>query len=167
MYIYSNVSHVVQGLIPSGISLESNHALHASNGMLVYSSTSAIYVYRIQDFVLERIITGHSKPITSIAVSEQCPHLVASGSHDRTIRIWDIETGKEIQRIDLKGFLPLDLDWSPFDRNIIIAGGKGGFRVYNVKNETFFSINISSSRYPKHVSFNPKDVSPGYCSFIH
>jgi len=42
--------------------------------------------------VLERKLTGHTNWVRSVAVSPD-GKWVASGSHDRTLKIWDIETG--------------------------------------------------------------------------
>ena len=40
-------------------------------------------------------LKGHSQKITSIAFSPDAKKIV-SGSDDKTIRVWDAETGKEI-----------------------------------------------------------------------
>jgi WD40 repeat protein/DNA-directed RNA polymerase subunit RPC12/RpoP len=50
--------------------------------------------------VLERTLTGHTDWVTSVAVSPD-GKWVASGSHDQTVKVWDLETGE--CRATLKG----------------------------------------------------------------
>ena len=40
-------------------------------------------------------LTGHSDPVSSVAYSPDGKHIV-SGSDDRTVKVWDAQTGKEV-----------------------------------------------------------------------
>ena len=40
-------------------------------------------------------LTGHSRDVTSVAYSPDGKHIV-SGSEDKTVKIWDSSTGKEV-----------------------------------------------------------------------
>ena len=44
-------------------------------------------------------MTGHSNTVTSVAISSDSKYIV-SGSGDKTIKIWDIESGKEIKTLN-------------------------------------------------------------------
>ena len=41
------------------------------------------------------ILVGHTRGVTSVAFSQDGKH-IASGSYDRTVRIWDAETGDAV-----------------------------------------------------------------------
>jgi len=43
----------------------------------------------------ECTLTGHSNWVTSVAYSPDGKHIV-SGSDDRTVKVWDAQTGKEV-----------------------------------------------------------------------
>ena len=42
-----------------------------------------------------RSLAGHSKEVTSVAISADGKSVV-SGSWDKTVKIWDVETGTEV-----------------------------------------------------------------------
>jgi WD40 repeat protein len=42
------------------------------------------------------VLKGHSAPVTALCVSEDC-RLALSGSSDKTLRLWDVESGRTIQ----------------------------------------------------------------------
>ncbi|KAF4522564.1 hypothetical protein B566_EDAN012855 [Ephemera danica] len=48
-----------------------------------------------RDFQLERTICGHLLPLTNVAFAPRS-HRCATGSYDRTCRIWNIENGEEV-----------------------------------------------------------------------
>ena len=43
----------------------------------------------------ECTLTGHSEPVLSVAYSPDGKHIV-SGSVDKTVKVWDSQTGKEV-----------------------------------------------------------------------
>ena len=43
----------------------------------------------------ECTLTGHSREVTSVAYSPDGKHIV-SGSVDKTVKVWDSQTGKEV-----------------------------------------------------------------------
>ena len=44
----------------------------------------------------ECTLTGHSEPVLSVAYSPDGKHIV-SGSCDRTVKIWDAQSGKKVR----------------------------------------------------------------------
>ncbi|MCA9071806.1 MAG: WD40 repeat domain-containing protein, partial [Planctomycetaceae bacterium] len=47
-----------------------------------------------------RRFEGHSKPITAVGISRDGKQLI-TGSQDLTVRIWDVETGKELRQFEV------------------------------------------------------------------
>lgn len=68
---------------------------------LAYDSHSEIILYDINNAVETRRFTGHSDKVSSIAFCPHGKHMI-SGSMDRTIKTWDLETGECIHTIEAK-----------------------------------------------------------------
>jgi serine/threonine protein kinase len=47
---------------------------------------------------LQRTLSGHSNSVMSVAISQD-GKMLASGSRDKTIKLWDLETGEEIRTL--------------------------------------------------------------------
>jgi WD40 repeat protein len=47
------------------------------------------------DFWQECTMTGHSEDVNSVAYSPDGKHIV-TGSRDKTVKIWDSQTGEEV-----------------------------------------------------------------------
>ncbi len=53
---------------------------------------------RSSDFLLARTLTGHQDWVTAVAFSAD-GRLLASGSWDRTVKLWDLATGREMRTL--------------------------------------------------------------------
>jgi WD40 repeat protein len=53
---------------------------------------------RFPDFLLARTLTGHENWVTAVAFSAD-GRLLASGSWDKTIKLWDVTTGREVKSL--------------------------------------------------------------------
>ncbi|KAK7938924.1 hypothetical protein WMY93_002250 [Mugilogobius chulae] len=56
--------------------------------------------YNIQSFCL-----GHQQFVSALLVSSHCPGTLLSGSGDGTVCVWDVATGRRLQRVELRGLL--------------------------------------------------------------
>ena len=66
---------------------------------VMYSTIREFIVYG--HFQIVKILEGHKGSVMSVAFSSDSKY-IASGSHDNTIRIWNVEKGKKCIRV-LKG----------------------------------------------------------------
>jgi serine/threonine protein kinase/Tol biopolymer transport system component len=80
----------------------------------------AVRIWDLQRQQLRCEIRGHSDQVTSVALRENCRHLV-SGSRDGTVRLWDSASGEEIRRYEGPGTAIFDVAFSP-DGRFVLAG---------------------------------------------
>ena len=63
------------------------------NGNLVAGNDPALWIGDLADPQKPRKLTGHTQDVTSVALSKD-GHVALTTSEDKTLRLWDIETGK-------------------------------------------------------------------------
>ena len=121
---------------------------------------------------LVRVLEGHEGPVRTAAFSPDGKR-IASGSGwpkgDGTIRLWDVENGKEIRRIDVRAFVSDSIEsgqdrrtgdvgqlvFTP-DGHEIIACGIGGFVVmWNVDTGELMRRFEGASDFPCPIAVSP------------
>lgn len=70
----------------------------------------------------QTVMHGHSKPVISVAVSNDGGRIV-SGSMDKTVRVWDADSGMAIETLKGHSFMVRSVTISPDDRFIVSAVG--------------------------------------------
>jgi len=63
---------------------------------------------KVADVTLE----GHQKKVTSINFSPTANNILATTSHDKTVKIWDIEAQSEVLSFDDHKEVPCSFDWN-------------------------------------------------------
>ena len=79
---------------------------------------------RLRDAKTLEVLKGkafrvHDGPVTDVAWHPTLP-LLATASEDRTVRIWNVETGKLVEEFGLFHRHPQRIDWSPDGRNLAV-----------------------------------------------
>ncbi|MBM2814998.1 MAG: repeat protein [Ignavibacteria bacterium] len=85
-------------------SSDNNYFITAGPANDQKSKLNSIYLYKISDSSVVREFRGHSLVITKAIFSADGKNIV-SVSVDSTIRVWDINTGKEVDQIKLNKIL--------------------------------------------------------------
>ncbi len=109
---------------------------------------------------------GHKNNVTCLTFSPD-GSLIASGSTDETIRLWDVAKGKEASRfgwhIGGAGDIIVSLTFSP-DGRYIVAGGKGGrdipIKLWDVKTGKVKQFQAEWDIEHKHFEANSVAFSP-------
>jgi WD40 repeat protein len=63
-----------------------------------YVASGVINLWDVRTGNMIRALNGHTEPFTAVAFSPNGKVLV-SGANDNSLRVWDVETGKELRRI--------------------------------------------------------------------
>jgi WD40 repeat protein len=88
-----------------------------------------ISFFRLKDGKEEMVLIGHAERILSMTISSDGKTLF-SGSADRTLRVWDVEKGKQIKSIDCNGSV-IALGLIPGTNKIIVGCTFGLLEVWD------------------------------------
>lgn len=76
-------------------------------------------------------MTAHAGPVMCVGY-DRTGSFIVSGSWDRTVRIWDVSTGRELRRFIGHTGLVNSVAWSPDARQVVSASRDGTIRVWDV-----------------------------------
>ena len=94
---------------------------YSPNGKhLAVAGSIGIWLYDMTTYQEVALWTGYMVPISSIAFSPDGKTIV-SGSNDGNVRLWDVNTGKNIQTFKRNARLVWSVCFSP-DGNVIASG---------------------------------------------
>ncbi|KAH8834629.1 WD40-repeat-containing domain protein [Flagelloscypha sp. PMI_526] len=79
-----------------------------------------------------KLVFNVGSKIPCVAISLDGKYIV-SGSHDNTIRIWDADTGKEIQKLDGHGDTTTSVAFSPDTKSVISGSGDRAVRIWDME----------------------------------
>lgn len=71
--------------------------------------------------VMKMRLRSHEGWVTSVAFSPQDPHLLASGSHDRTVKLWDLRSQLPLHTISTHTDKVLSVAW--YGSDFVLSGG--------------------------------------------
>jgi WD40 repeat protein len=100
--------------------------------------------------VLER----HSERVSSVAFSPDGAHIVSS-SYDRTERVWDAHTGKELAMIDSYSSLVRSVAFSPDGAHIVLGSDDRTVRLWDCQTGKELAVLEGHSNYVRSVAFSP------------
>eukprot|EP00762_Andalucia_godoyi_P002785 ANDGO_04516.mRNA.1 putative WD repeat-containing protein alr2800 len=130
-------------IIPAGCQIWNKSVCGFGGGRFAYCSSLAIYVYSLDTFQLERVIHAHHKNITSLTWCTMSPNIVATCAHDKTIRVWNLDTGLQIGDMSTELHDPVVLEWNPFHPSCFASASvKGVIRIWDYPTRMFGAANF-------------------------
>ncbi len=121
--------------VQAGKSLASNTgylaAVFSPDGQSVALGGGSLRVIKVIGNAQPVVFTGHTGDISDIAFSPDGKTIV-SGSADKTVRLWDAQTGKELQRIEAPAMV-WSVAFSPDGHFIIMGINDGSVEIQEVK----------------------------------
>jgi WD40 repeat protein len=95
----------------------------------VVSTEENIRIYDTETWKIVNRLRGHQATIYDIAYSSD-GRRIASSSEDKTIKIWDAETGKEIRTITGQRYFR-DMAWKPNTKQLAAVTPDGGIKIWD------------------------------------
>ncbi|EIN12635.1 WD40 repeat-like protein, partial [Punctularia strigosozonata HHB-11173 SS5] len=80
------------------------------------------------------VLSGHSKSVRSVAYSSHPRHMIASGSDDCTVRIWNVESGATVQELTGHTAPVLTVAYSPDGGHVVSGSADGTIRIWYTSN---------------------------------
>ena len=102
-------SPIVELTFPPEILLRAVALAPEANLLVVGNASGQLDVWDVQCRYKRYTLTGHETPVLSIKFSPDGKRIVSSGGRDRTVRLWDVETGEEISTLPMLPLLNADI----------------------------------------------------------
>ncbi len=88
---------------------------------------------RVATAKLKATLEGHTDNVWSVAFSPN-GNMLASGSWDQTVRLWDVNTGRLLHTLTEHTDTVMSVVFSPDDRTLVSASWDGTIRLWNPNN---------------------------------
>ncbi|CAD8093639.1 unnamed protein product [Paramecium primaurelia] len=117
--------------------------------LVMYNQSITLSVYGMQQ---KAKLDGHTNYVYSVCFSPD-GNTLASGSHDQSIRLWDVKTGQQKAKLDGHSSAIMSVCFSP-DGNILASGSNDqSIRLWEIKKKycsdyRFKEIQVKNIRYP-------------------
>jgi len=110
--------------------------------------------------VPKRILTGHNHFIEDIAISSDSEHAI-SASWDKTLRLWNLGTGKTIRQFNSHEKDVLSVSFSPDNRQIISSSRDKTIKLWNTIGECKSTLTEDGhTEWVSCVAFSPNPETP-------
>ena len=107
-------------------------------------------IYRVQE---RNRLEGHSYWINTVSFSPDSK-ILASGSRDTTIKLWDVKTGKLIRTIEDSGSI-VSISFSPDGKTLASGSGDHTIKLWNVNTGEEIKTLNKQGKYGFSISFSP------------
>ena len=122
---------------------------------LAVASQMGIWIYSADTGAELALLTGHTARIQKLAFLPN-RKILASTSNDRTIRLWDTESGKQLAVLSVQqNFLPWALVFSPDSATIASGGRTGTIHMWNAATGVHLAALMGHTDSVEALAFSP------------
>lgn len=114
-------------------------------------------IYDLENEVEPMELRGHTGGLYEVSHSPLDPTLLATASADRTVRVWDLKTGRQLWKFMHKDHVTA-LDWSPVNFTLATGGWDRRFRIWKIHAEEVAKCRggVCGDLTPEHVARHPQ-----------
>lgn len=134
-----------------------NSIQFSPNGkLLAVASTTSIWIYDVDNSKVLFRLVGHVQTVSSLAFSPNSKTL-ASGSWDRTVRLWDTKTGAHLRTLTGHTGRVHTVAFSPNGRTLASSGADKIVRLWDPRKGTHKQDLVGHTAEVYSVAFSPDD----------
>ena len=74
-------------------------------------------------------LVGHRDSVYCVHYNQTNPRQLVSGSADTMVRLWDVDHGKELKKLEGHSGAVLCVEWAPDGSKLVSGGGYGDWTV--------------------------------------
>ncbi len=97
---------------------------------LAIASSIGVWLHDVNTGIETPLISGHTDSVRLVAFSPN-GKILASSAYDKTVRIWDTETGKTIQILTIPKVNLSSLNFLQDDETLVVVNWKGVVSIWN------------------------------------
>ncbi|MFA6260229.1 MAG: WD40 repeat domain-containing protein [Bacteroidia bacterium] len=112
-----------------------------------------IKVFNLVSRKLEKTFEGHSDIVNEISISRDGKWMV-SGSNDKTARVWELKTGKEIRKLGMGCWKVTSVAFSRDSKYIITGCNDGSLKMWDAENGNLITAIVLDGENFRSVALN-------------
>ena len=128
--VFDKDSHTSRTIFSSDVPVEYAEYNNDDTKIAIITN-SVVYIINANNGGTELVINGHDDKITSATFSPD-GKAIATSSHDKTIKLWNLQTGKEIHTYEGHSNIVTDVVFSPDGKFIMSTSSDNEARIWNV-----------------------------------
>ena len=153
--VWQNLSKMLQEEIRSTIAPSATCATTGSTTSTMTPPQPSLLEYWSQPDIQSNVLGRHATWVRSVAFSPDGKLLASGSSDDKTIRLWNVETGREIQVLRRHTGLVTSVAFSPDGKLLASGSTDETIRLWNIETGTEIRVLAGHTDTVRSVAFSP------------